>query len=140
MEMIDKYVESTVLSVQDRLFLTGKTERLGYSDDPSFQVSSPYIYPLYKLHKLSREQIIDKIIPPACMVTSAVNGPTYPIGILRDNILKHIAVVYCGDELMKDSTDFLCKLEVLKVGTFDKTDIKSCNLAALDVVALHTLT
>ena len=44
-EMIEKYVENSVLSVQDRLYITGVTERLDYSHDPAFQVSAPYMYP-----------------------------------------------------------------------------------------------
>ncbi len=111
--MIDTYVEAGLLSLQDRLYLTGKTEKGGYSHDPSYKCSSPYIYPLYKLHKLSAEAIINKTIPPIRMVTSGTNGPTYRIGVFLDSILKPIAELFCEGELVKDTVDFLGKIKPL---------------------------
>ena len=33
-------------------------------NDHSFCVRAPYLYPLYKIHKLNKQQIEDKVKPP----------------------------------------------------------------------------
>ena len=90
--LVNKYVSSGQLKLQDRLYLTGVTEKGGYSHDPSFCCSSPYIYPLYKLHKLKIDAIEKNVIPPTRMVTSGVNGPTYRIGVFLVNQLLNCLV------------------------------------------------
>ena len=89
--MVDELVEESVLTTKDRLYLTGKTEKGGHSHDHSFIVRAPYLYPLYKIHKLNKEQIESKVKPPNRMVTSSVNGPTYRLGVFLDSVLKPIA-------------------------------------------------
>ena len=42
---------------------------------PEFRATVPYAYPLYKVHKLSAEQIINKTIPPARLVHATKEGP-----------------------------------------------------------------
>ena len=87
--------KESVLSVRDRLYLTGKTEKGGYSHDHSFCVRAPYLYPLYKIHKLNKQQIEDKVKPPNRMVTSSVNGPTYRLGVFLESVLQPVATAYC---------------------------------------------
>ena len=68
------------------------------------------------------------------MVTSCVNGPTYRIGIFLDSILIPVSVEYCKGELVKDTIDFLGRLESMKNdGGIHPTD----NLVALDICALY---
>ena len=52
-------------------------------------VGQPYIYPLYKIHKLGHEEI-DARVTPCSMVTSVVGGTTYRLGIFIESILKHL--------------------------------------------------
>ena len=134
MKLIDNYVESSLLTPEDRWYLTGRTLKDGWSHDHSFKMSAPYMYPLYKLHKLSREQIIEKAIPPARMVTSGVNGPTYRVGVFLDHILKPVSLKYCFGELVRDTTEFVSRLENLKDNNLISP---GDNLAALDIVSLY---
>jgi hypothetical protein len=133
--MVDKLVEESVLTLKDRLYLTGKTEKGGHSHDHSFSVRAPYLYPLYKIHKLNKEQIEAKVKPPNRMVTSAVSGPTYRLGVFLDYVLKPVAAEYCQGELVKDSTDFLNRTADLSDKEFF-SDPK-LNLAAMDICALY---
>ena len=88
---VDEMVKQEVITPKDRMYVTGKTVKNGYCHDPAFQVREPYVYPLYKIHKLTSVQIAEKVIPPNRMVTSAVSGPTYRIGVLLYSILKPVA-------------------------------------------------
>jgi hypothetical protein len=123
-----------LLSLKDRKYITGVTEKGGYSRDHSFKSSPPYMYPLYKIHKLNREQIEQKLVPPARMVTASVNGPTYRVGIFLDAILKPVAEQYCLGELVRDSTEFLKYIDTLNGST---PLPKTTKLVALDVDALY---
>ena len=133
--MVDCFVEDSVITVQDRLYLTGKTEKGGFSHDPTFCVRAPYVYPLYKLHKLSKQQIEEKSKLPNRMVTSSTNGPTYRLGVFLDHILKPVATAYCHGELVKDTSDFLGRMESLSAqGEFSAPGL---NLVAMDICALY---
>ena len=67
------------------------------------------------------------------MVTGATDGPTYRAGILLDILLQPVVGDYCKGEVLKDTTEFLQRLES------DKSELeKSCTLlGALDVTALY---
>ena len=76
-DTICEYGESGLLSPRDVFSICGVTEKGGMSHGHEFAVRKPYMYPLFKLHKLNEEKILQKIIPPTRMVTSGVGGPTY---------------------------------------------------------------
>lgn len=133
--MVDDLVSKSILSLQDRLYLTGKTEKEGSSHDHSFVVKAPYVYPLYKIHKLNHEQIRDKVKPPNRMVTSGVNGPTYRIGVFLDSVLKPVAESYCEGELVKDTADFLNRTMDLTQQNLFADPVM--NMAAMDICALY---
>ena len=99
-----------------------------------FIVRKPYIYPLFKIHKLNAEMIQAKVIPPTRMVTSGVGGPTYRLGVFLDNLLKPVVAKYCRNELVKDSTSFLKRLKSLEEAERGN-NMKL--VGTLDVDALH---
>ena len=99
-----------------------------------FIVRKPYIYPLFKIHKLNMEQIEAKVIPPTRMVTSGVGGPTYRLGVFLDNLLKPVVERYCQNELIKDSTSFLRELKSIEESGRSR-QFKS--VGTLDVDALY---
>ena len=67
------------------------------------------------------------------MVTSAVGGPTYRVGVFLDAVLKPISKMYCNNELVKDSTDFLRHISREPVSQ----DLGHKYLIAMDVCALY---
>ena len=99
-----------------------------------FVVRKPYMYPLFKLHKLDETKILNKVIPPTRMVTSGVGGPTYRLGTFLDNLLKPVVQAYCKDELVKDSTHFIRELMSLEAEGITK---KMNFIGTLDVDALY---
>ena len=70
------------------------------------------------------------------MVTSAVGGPTYRLGVLLDSVLKPVAESYCKGELVKDTTEFLQVINASQSGNVISAQ-KDLNLAAMDICALY---
>ena len=114
--MIKDFYSSGLLSQDVRFAITGQTEKGGTSHNHAFVLSLPYIYPLFKIHKLSESQIVDKIIPPTRMVTSGIGGPTYRLSIFLNSVLQPVAELYCKGELLKDTPDFMREIDKLNQG------------------------
>ena len=103
-------------------------------DGREFIIRKPYIYPLFKIHKLDTEQIQARVIPPTRMVTSGVGGPTYRLGSFLDSLLKPIVQQYCKGEVLRDSTEFLSELKKMETEGLSR----NFNLiGTLDVDALY---
>ena len=105
----------------------------GFSHSHVFRIAIPYIYPLFKIHKLSLEAIQAKTIPPTRMVTGSTNGPTFRVGLFIDTVLQPIARQYCTPEMVKDTTTFISYIEANR-SVLESEAKYVCNL---DVVALY---
>ena len=130
-DIIRKFVNKGIIDQTDMLFLTGKTEKEQINNH-CFWVGEPYMYPLYKIHKLTPGEISEKVVPPSRMVTASVGGPTYRIGIWLEYILKTVANKYCEGELVRDTPDFLGKI---LQNNFE--DLSKKKLVAMDICALY---
>ena len=129
-----KYANEDLISKEDLFSITGVTAKGGMSRGHEFVVRKPYIYPLFKIHKLTHDKIQQKVIPPTRMVTSGVGGPTYRLGLFLDSILKPVVDEYCKGELVRDSTDFI--RELIKMEE-DGTSRSIQFVGTLDVDALY---
>ena len=78
-------VKSLTIDLADRKLITEdeKTLIAGINSNnrpklaPEYQPESPYAYPLFKVHKLSNEDILNKKIPPSRLVHASKFGPLY---------------------------------------------------------------
>ena len=131
---ICEYASRDLLSPEDVFAITGITRRGGMSHGHEFVVGKPYMYPLFKLHKLTPEQIERKMTPPTRMVTSGVGGPTFRLGSFIDALLKPIVLKYCAGELVRDSSDFLTELTKMECSGLAK---QMKLIGTLDVDALY---
>ena len=133
-DLTSNFEDKGLITRNDCFLISGQTGKGGMSHSPSFCVGKPYVYPLFKLHKLSEQNISDKIIPPIRLVTSGVAGPTYRLGIFLDNILQPVVKKYCAGEIVKDTTSFLASMASLE----ESGAIGGCNfMGTLDVEALY---
>ena len=131
---LSTYAEENLISKEDLFLITGLTAKRGMSHGHEFVVKKPHMYPLFKIHKLTHDEIQQKLVPPTRMVTSGVAGPTYRLGLFLDSVLKPVVQEYCKGELVKDSTDFI--KELIKMEGSGTS--KSMNLiGTLDVTALY---
>ena len=109
-----EFLDAGGMSKAERLLTTGQTSEghndRGKSHNPIFRGGSSYPYPLYKLHKLSPDEIKNKTIPPHRLVTAMQNFPTARLEKWLCNILTPVSTIYCSESLIKDSKDFLNKI------------------------------
>ena len=69
------------------------------------------------------------------MVTAAINGPTYRLGLFLNHILKSVAEKYCEGEVVQDSTHFI--QEIQKLGDEISLSDPGLKIGTLDVDALY---
>ena len=133
-QSVAQFEQDGLLSRNDCFLISGLTEKGGMSHSHSFCVRKTHTYPLFKVHKLSEQNILDKVIPPVRMVTSGVGGPTYRLGMFIDNLLQPVVKAYCKGEMVKDTTTFLASLKDLE----NDGSLQNCSLiGTLDVDALY---
>ena len=102
------------------------------------QQRTPYVYPLFKAHKLplkdllqSKPEEVHKVVPSRLVVGMA-NCQMSRVQRFLETILSPISKLYGSFEYIKDSTDFLIKLETMK-----SWDWKKIILFTVDVKALY---
>ena len=104
----------------------GVPEQNTMSTHQRFKPGIPYFYPMLKIHKLRREDLIPGVEPPARLVTSLRDGVAKRSDVfLADRFLKSLEKDYCKDLLM-DTSDALRWLDSLnrEMNTEDKKEIK----------------
>ena len=107
--------------------------------NPEYRPVDPVIYPLFKLHKLSAEQIREKSIPTARFVNNTKNGPLYRLEKWMSPYLTDISRQFCKDEFIKDTDDFLECINNFnqELAAVPKEQRPKFHLATLDVAALY---
>ena len=91
--------------------VAGVTENNNMSTSPHFKPGVPYFYPILKIHKLRKEQLIPGVEPPARLVTSLCEGVSKRSDVyIADKFLKKLEKDFCAD-LLVDSSDALRWLE-----------------------------
>ena len=105
---------------------------------------TPYVYPLYKAHKLTRsdllnissEEVHEKI--PSRLVVGMQNCQLSRVQKWLENFLTPLSKLYGNFEYIKDSNDFLLKLETIKtVAHVECWDWSELILFTVDVKALY---
>lgn len=125
----------TCKQARDTVGLIVKDDKVTVSTSDNVKHSTPYGYPNLKVHKLTKEEIMSKKVPPSRFVTDLSNGLTarsdkFIVWKWLGNLTKDYAV-----DLVKDSTGALMKLdEVEKSGTITDNDFWSFSM---DVVSLY---
>ena len=83
----------------------GVTENDNMSTHPRFKPGVPYFYPMLKIHKLRKEDLIPGVEPPARLVTSLRDGVAKRSDVfLADKFLKALERDYCKDLLIDTSS------------------------------------
>ena len=118
---------------ESELFLiTGHTDK-GKTHNPIFSAGKPNPFPLFKLHSMSPDDLVNKVTPPHRLVTSMKFSPTKRPALFLDSILTPVSISYCGSEYLKDTPHFLNKL----IDMEPKLCAAGVSLFTLDVKALY---
>ena len=87
--------------------VAGVTENDNMSTHPRFKPGVTYYYPMLKIHKLRKEQLVPGVEPPARLVTSLREGIAKRSNVfIADQFLKALEIDFCKD-LLVDSSDSL---------------------------------
>ena len=91
----------------------GVTEKNNKSSSSHFKPGSSYYYPMLKIHKLQKEELIPGVKPPARIVTALQDGVSKRSDVfIADRFLKDLEEKYCGD-LLKGTTSALKWLDTV---------------------------
>ena len=66
-----------IISKADKTLITGLSDKNKAKQAPEYRAESPYTYPSFKIHKLTKEDIAEKKIPPARLIHASKNSPLY---------------------------------------------------------------
>ena len=106
--------------------------------------TTPYVYPLYKAHKLSKAELF--MIPPeevhtaipSRLVVGMASCQLSRIQIWLEHLLTPLSKLYGHFEYIKDSTDFLVHLENVKEKAVNEQwDWNNIVLFSVDIKALY---
>ena len=92
-----------MITEYDKTLIAGSNSNNRPKLAPEYQPESPYAYPLFKVHKLSREDIVDKKIPPNRLVHASKYGPLYRMEKWSSPYLTEISKEYCKEGFILDS-------------------------------------
>ncbi len=123
------------ISKYDKTMITGLTDNNRVKQAPEYRAVSPYTYPSFKIHKLTKEEITEKKIPPARLIHASKYGPLYRAEKWTSPHLTKRSRSYCEDEFVRDTNHLLSMIEEENnSGTFIN---EGYNLFTLDVEKLY---
>ena len=91
--------------------MSGLTANNHSKQAPEYQPESPYVYPLFKIHKLNREEIAEKKVPPNRLVHASKYSPLYRIEKWASLYLSTISREYCKEEFILDKRQLVNNFE-----------------------------
>jgi hypothetical protein len=127
--------QSKLITVSDKTLISGLNSNNRPKLAPEYQPESPYVYPLFKLHKLSSSDIEDKKIPPSRLVHASKFGPLYRMEKWCSPYLTTISREFCKEEFILDTGDLISKFQ--KVNESKSLENENINLFTLDVEKLY---
>ena len=67
------------ITANNRETITGLNDEMNLKHSPEYRAIDPTIYPSFKVHKLTEQEIADKVVPPARFINNAKFGPLYRV-------------------------------------------------------------
>lgn len=135
-EAVLKHYHLKTISEEVKKRITGVNEKGNMVHAPEIRPEIPYAYPLYKVHKLSQEQIEAKTIPPVRLVHATKGGPLYRLEKFVSPYITQISRKYCEEEFILDTPDIITQINNYNKETL-KGAPKNLQLFTLDVAALY---
>ena len=127
--------DQKLITENDKTLIAGITPNNHPKLAPEYQPESPYAYPLFKVHKLSREDLDNKKIPPNRLVHASKFGPLYRMEKWVSPYLTKISREYCKSEFILDTGDLIQQFETVNQSQTLKNE--NVHLFTLDVKSLY---
>jgi hypothetical protein len=129
-ELFDAWVRgknSKFVSSSEAARVMGVTEENNKSTSSRFKPGTSYFYPMLKIHKLPKEELVPGVNPPSRLVTALQDGISKRSDVfLADKFLKELEADFCQD-LLKDTNSALKWLDSVneKYSPAEKKHLKS---------------
>ena len=141
-ELVNGLVKEEKLSLADRTLITGLNVKGNMKHNPEYRAQTPTVYPLYKIHSMTTEEIKDKKIPKHRLVSSVKFGPLYRLEKWLSPHLTELSQEYCKDEFLLDTSDFLQNVNNFNQNISNQNNCKYSTsnnlfLFTIDVKALY---
>ena len=124
-----------IISDKDKTLITGLNTKNKMKHAPEYRTEIPYIYPLFKIHKLDQEQINNKITPPSRMVNATKHGPLYRVEKWISPYLTKASQKYCRSEYILDTPNLTQIID--EYNEQELTNDNDINLFTIDVEKLY---
>ena len=134
-KMVIDLSKKKIINDKDKTLITGLNKNNNMKHSPEYRPETPYIYPLFKIHKLDQEQINNKVTPPSRMVNAAKYGPLYRVEKWISPYLTSASQSYCKNEYIQD-TPHLTEL-IKEFNAMEKQPNQQINLFTIDVEKLY---
>ena len=115
--------------------ITGLSDKNKAKQAPEYRAESPYAYPSFKIHKLSKEEIEAKRIPPVRLIHASKLSPLYRCEKWCSTHLTSMSREYCGKEFLLDTKHLLNSIKDLNSNITERN--QNINLFTLDVEKLY---
>ena len=115
--------------------ITGLSDKNKAKQAPEYRAESPYAYPSFKIHKLSKEGIEAKKIPPVHLIHASKFSPLYRCEKWCSPHLTRMSREYCGEEFLLDTKHLLNSIKDLNSNITGRN--QNINLFTLDVEKLY---
>ena len=127
------------ISERDKTLITGLNENNNLKHAHCFKPVVPYVYPLFKIHKLNQEQITNKVTPPIRLVHATKEGPLYRLEKWVSPYLTEVSRKFCEEEFILDSPALINVIKGLNYsGILTRTrGGENIRLFTLDVINLY---
>ena len=127
--------KKNIISDKDKTMITGLNKNNHMKHSPEYRPQDPYIYPLFKVHKLKKDQITNKVTPPNRMVNAAKYGPLYRMEKWISPYLTSASQNYCKEELILDTPHLTELFKDFNGNTLPQSN--ELNLFTMDVEKLY---
>lgn len=125
------------VSEDDKVKITGLNENDNPMHSHVFKPVTPYVYPLFKYHKLSPDEIAARKVPPIRLVHATREGPLYRLEKYVSPYLTTVSRDYCSDEFLLDTPHLLSNIKQTNEKRITAKFGNNINLFCLDVIALY---
>ena len=95
------------ISQDDKTIITGLTDKNKPKQAPEYRAESPYTYPSFKIHKLQKEEIAEKKVPPVRLIHASKFSPLYRMEKWTSPYLTKMSRRYCKKEFILDTKHIL---------------------------------
>ena len=106
-ELVLEQVDKGHLSSKQCTMITGLNENRNMKRSADYVPEPPGVYPLYKLHSMTPQQLTEKVVPKHRLVSSVKFGPLYRLDKFVSPYLTTLSQEYCAREYILDTSEFL---------------------------------